>query len=227
MEKRLIFILIILFFISFINGSTLPALPHAFYGEIKCTDGNYINSGTIVAEINGTVKDSTQIISGKYGYTDNFIVTSTTIETIDFYLNGNLIGNYLFEPFAVTKLDFVINCSTGKPVTNPQELGLHSVDINWSQLCEPSWRCSAWSACNNGVQTRKCYDDNGCSYEYNKPIETMDCKQGTVKSSLIAENLSSIPVLFIILTLTFFILIVLIFLILIKANKKTNKRHNR
>lgn len=46
---------------------------------------------------------------------------------------------------------------------------------NYIDYCEPNWKCSAWSGCSEGTMTRKCFDENKCSYVYNKPIETNSC----------------------------------------------------
>jgi len=113
MKTKLVLSLTILLIFS-INGisATLPEVlfPHAFYGEITCSDGSSINSGTIIAEIDETIEDTAEISSGKYGYDGSLIVTSMNIETINFYLEDNFIGSYLFEPLGITKLDFVIDC---------------------------------------------------------------------------------------------------------------------
>ncbi len=50
----------------------------------------------------------------------------------------------------------------------------HTSDL--TQACEPSWKCSEWSLCNNnGIIQRTCYDRNHCSYSYNKPNEVAGC----------------------------------------------------
>jgi len=42
--------------------------------------------------------------------------------------------------------------------------------------CEEKWKCSEWSPCINGKQTRSCIDLNNCGTEKNKPATEKDCK---------------------------------------------------
>jgi len=55
-----------------------------------------------------------------------------------------------------------------------QNQGSHK--IYFTQFCEPNWKCSGWSACENSLMTRTCYDSNYCDYFYNKPIEETGCE---------------------------------------------------
>lgn len=41
--------------------------------------------------------------------------------------------------------------------------------------CLPDWRCSDWSACAGGQQTRTCTDQNGCGTNNGRPPETQAC----------------------------------------------------
>jgi hypothetical protein len=43
--------------------------------------------------------------------------------------------------------------------------------------CFESWNCGAWSACDNGVQTRRCNDLKGCGTTLLKPHETLSCAE--------------------------------------------------
>ncbi len=47
---------------------------------------------------------------------------------------------------------------------------------HFRQFCDPNWKCSGWSQCENGYMTRDCKDTNHCSYGYNKPIEETGCE---------------------------------------------------
>ena len=48
--------------------------------------------------------------------------------------------------------------------------------------CVPKWNCTEWSECvcepgeTAGIQTRTCYDANGCHLTYNKPEEEQSCE---------------------------------------------------
>jgi len=59
--------------------------------------------------------------------------------------------------------------------------------------CEPNWKCSGWSGCVEGTTTRKCVDENGCSYSYNKPIETNSCYNEVISPAYMEDkNVKSI-----------------------------------
>ena len=43
-------------------------------------------------------------------------------------------------------------------------------------ICEPNWKCSAWSSCTSeNIQTRVCTDINNCNILKNKPSENRSC----------------------------------------------------
>ncbi|MBW2971038.1 hypothetical protein KY320_02660, partial [Candidatus Woesearchaeota archaeon] len=62
-------------------------------------------------------------------------------------------------------------------------------DLELIRECIENWICSNWSACvylwpepnstnhteNTGIQTRNCYDENRCGYEWNRPEEIKSC----------------------------------------------------
>jgi hypothetical protein len=43
------------------------------------------------------------------------------------------------------------------------------------EVCNPNWKCSGWSECEEGIMTRKCIDENHCEILFNKPLETSGC----------------------------------------------------
>jgi len=53
---------------------------------------------------------------------------------------------------------------------------------HFTQFCDVNWKCTSWSNCINGIQTRKCYDANSCGLSYNKPDETAECDVGVLKN---------------------------------------------
>jgi hypothetical protein len=42
--------------------------------------------------------------------------------------------------------------------------------------CTPSWRCTDWSVCDAGQNSRVCTDANSCGTDIGKPIETKTCE---------------------------------------------------
>lgn len=49
------------------------------------------------------------------------------------------------------------------------------VFTNSSEDCVPSWSCSVWGDCIDGIRRRECSDSNNCGNEKNKPILTKGC----------------------------------------------------
>lgn len=47
--------------------------------------------------------------------------------------------------------------------------------IGGSTICSPSWSCTDWPECINGVQTRVCKDSNSCGTSRDKPPESQSC----------------------------------------------------
>lgn len=43
--------------------------------------------------------------------------------------------------------------------------------------CKEDWVCDSWSKCNNGFQTRKCFDLDNCRKKSQKPKEFQTCKK--------------------------------------------------
>lgn len=44
--------------------------------------------------------------------------------------------------------------------------------------CQEKWVCQQWSECNEGSQTRLCFDENECNTFYDKPLEVKACGPG-------------------------------------------------
>lgn len=75
------------------------------------------------------------------------------------------------------------------------------------EFCYTSWKCSGWSECQNGIQTRNCIDKNNCLAQYNKPVETRGCD--LIKESLVEPEKSTNWFLISSLILTILLLVVL------------------
>lgn len=43
------------------------------------------------------------------------------------------------------------------------------------EICLPDWKCAPWSRCVDNIQSRICFDDNGCNTEDGKPSEEQSC----------------------------------------------------
>ncbi|OGY54131.1 MAG: hypothetical protein A3B15_03335 [Candidatus Buchananbacteria bacterium RIFCSPLOWO2_01_FULL_45_31] len=43
------------------------------------------------------------------------------------------------------------------------------------EICLPDWSCEGWSGCDNGAQTRRCFDLNNCGLNIDRPPEEKSC----------------------------------------------------
>lgn len=95
--------LLVLFIIGL--GSAVIPTPHGFEGNVYYSDGTLIQpSLEITAKINDVEKGGDSLSNGAY----DLVVESESGGTIYFYIDGqsSSIGNYVFDSFAITELDF-------------------------------------------------------------------------------------------------------------------------
>jgi len=218
MNKNLIIVsLCLIFLISMV--SAIP-LPHAFYGNVKYSNGENVE-GMITAKIDESIVGSCDIIDGEY----NLVVESEYGGLIYFYLEGEneSVGTFLFDSFEVTELNFIIEIPESPPEnetdsTSRSRRGSSSYQPNFELFCEPNWKCSGWNECENGLMTRQCYDSNHCDYAYNRPIEEIGCEM-TSKALIKEEKNNWAFILFGIIT-PLILIIILIVIVSVKGRKK-------
>ncbi|NIM47020.1 MAG: hypothetical protein GTN40_02565 [Candidatus Aenigmarchaeota archaeon] len=58
---------------------------------------------------------------------------------------------------------------------NAKKAGFDNYETIAYSDCSEDWICTAWSECENGVQTRKCVDKYDCGTFYKKPEESKEC----------------------------------------------------
>jgi len=165
------FLLIVpgIFLVALISASPIPE-PHAFYGSVIYANGEIVESGTIVAKMDNEIIGQAEIINGYY----DFLVIPGREGIIFFYFNGFKIGEYEFEDFGVTELDFVIG---EIPEEEPEYSHRGFNAYQPEQFCDPLWKCNAWGECVDGIKTRTCSEKNNCVIKYNKPIERTGCEE--------------------------------------------------
>jgi hypothetical protein len=59
----------------------------------------------------------------------------------------------------------------------PTESTTETVSQNVPVTCTPSWICSGWGVCTDGIQTRTCTDSNNCGSE--APAQSQSCAEET------------------------------------------------
>jgi len=219
MNKNLIIVsLCLIFLINVILAIPIPS-PHAFYGNVKYSNGTFIEEGTIVAQIDNIIVGNTEIINGSY----DLIVEPEYGGLIYFYLDGEneSIGDYIFQAFEVTELNFIIEFPESPPENETDSKsrsrqGSSSYQPDFELFCEPNWKCSGWSECKNGLMTRQCYDSNHCDYTYNRPVEETGCEM-TSKALLEEEKNNWASILFGIITP---LILIIILIIIVSVRKK-------
>ena len=165
--------------ISCVSAVSVPS-PHAFYGNVSYSNGNFVENGMISVELDWFDETGCEINQGTYGLDGSCIVlTDDCTGLIHFYFEGDLMDVFFFDCGAVTELNFVV----GFPIIPPycgdgtcsEDENKHS-GYHPEQYCEPNWRCGDWSFCDSGIMTRNCYDASHCSYSYNQPNEITGCE---------------------------------------------------
>ncbi len=57
-----------------------------------------------------------------------------------------------------------------------QECTYAAPAVTDGSTCTEIWECTEWSECIDGIQTRTCTDINGCTTEFDKPLESQECE---------------------------------------------------
>jgi len=188
----------------------LPAQPNAFYGTVILNGNPAPDGTTVTAEINGMEVASTTTSGGKYGdpigsfYVDDPNADRSG-EEISFFVNGANTGQIaFFANGAVTNIDLTATVETtsdsggdgggggggnGGGGTGGSEATATTVPgAPTTTVCRERWTCTEWSACEKGIQTRTCTEENNCGTDLYKPFESQPCT--TVEVEAEGEALS-------------------------------------
>jgi len=84
------------------------------------------------------------------------------------------------------------------------------IDLTGGQFCEPNWKCSGWSECVDGTQTRDCIDTNFCGFAYNQPLERNTCEMPAKINELIPSKTNYFWVWIVIALLIIFIIFLIV-----------------
>ena len=187
----------------------VPGQSNSFYGSVLI-NGSPAPDGTIVtAEINGIQVADTITSGGRYGYPgDSFDVedpnSALAGKEIKFFVNGvDTKQTAFFVNGNIVELDLSVvieSSSGGAPSggsggTAPSSSGTTTPTTTGGTTqtdegCQERWTCSDWGACENGLQTRTCVDENECGTNSREPFSSQPCT--TVLSS--TEETASSPI---------------------------------
>jgi len=227
------------------------ALPCAFFGEVKL-DGALTN-GTYVAAYytNGTF--ISQGVEPSAGFGHYSIAVNAPGENIMLKIKGIAIdqGTQFCENGEPNYLDISASTPAVTTTTTPGSSGGDGSSssggsaattttiattttlpsgggVTTTTVCQEKWKCSAWSACRDGIETRLCYDENMCGTDLNKPFESQPC---SVQEAPSANSITALLIGALSDPLTVAIIIILIAIILyilwkITKQKKTRAGYN-
>jgi len=184
---------------NLVLATTIPGIPHAFYGAVTWNGNPAPDGTTVTAKIDGIEVSSTTTKDGKYGYDPVFYVddpnNDRSGDEIRFFINGIDTGQTkYFCNGCSTKLNLAASGPsppsppsppstpsgpgpspspppTEEPEEEPEEEGEEII----IEECEERWVCTDWSSCVNKIQTRECADENNCGTEENRPFESQPC----------------------------------------------------
>ena len=214
--------LLLSFFVFFSVLSSVvlatPGIPHQFYGTVTI-NGNPAPDDTVVtAKIDGVTVETGTVKDGKYGYgNDLFLVedpnNNRVGKTIKFYVDDIYTGKSVsFCNGCVDELDLSVvkeSSSSGSgggggssggsilvttTTINEQNNNVTTENLTTTvkETCEEKWVCTDWSRCVDGIQTRKCIDQNSCGTDVKKPMESQPCNENeSTMNSPVGRFLSS------------------------------------
>jgi len=129
--------------------------------------------------------------------TDTATYSMRRSERVTFHVNTvlhtitilSILSDSVHLRVSSTPQDFTIKKGNSQTVDvnldGKMDLRLTVVDISYSsatlkvellkEACVESWSCDAWSACENGQQTRTCFDAKNCGTTALKPAESQAC----------------------------------------------------
>ncbi len=122
MKKEFLVILAI-FVIAGFTSSAMITHPNSFYGEISY-ENNSIGSGCYVVLETSYGSENCLIMDSKYGYNPNVCVVETddlSNEVVEFFINGQKIGEHNFNLREQTELNFNIDFSPDCTLPEPEE----------------------------------------------------------------------------------------------------------
>jgi hypothetical protein len=199
--KILTIILIVIMLFANIALAAAPGIPNAFYGIVTWNGQPAPDGTSVVAKINGVQVASTTTSGGKYGYPiGSFYIEDPNGDRpgkiINFFVNNVDTGQTaIFNTGGVTQLNLVASGGTtpsgpsggggggGLPLVTTTQTNNQTATQTTQQGCQERWVCSDWSACQNGIQTRTCSDENNCGTNNKEPFTSQPCSAAERKQA--------------------------------------------
>lgn len=141
-------------------------------GNVSLTTGEITIVGTNSTTVNGTgyVFDTALYINNNR----TSLSTTQTYEVGTYNLTLNTSG--VSGNFTDNSINYTLTV-TAAPLPNGGggSSSRYNPPAQEDQECKEDWACEGWSACQNGVRTRNCFESNSCGTSDNKPQESSSC----------------------------------------------------
>ena len=189
-------------FVLFLATSVLavPGVPNQFYGSVTINGQPAPDGTTVTAEINGAEVKSTTTSNGEYNLIVDDPQGDRIGDTVYFFVDGIDTGKTAsFCNGCSDRVDLSITKETsgGSPgggggssggSTASEETTTTTVGAEESSsgatVCQEKWVCTDWNTCKDGLQTRKCIDQNSCGTDERKPMESQPCSLEEAKQQM-------------------------------------------
>jgi hypothetical protein len=197
MDKKIIPIILALTLAFLITPNTQAQSTQEFYGSLLEAGINEAPLGTeIIAKINDEIVGSTYTMDrGVYGLHGNgkinFEVSGSDGDLVYFYVKkpsmddfGQVWENAVFASGEKTNINMTFDILCGDNICDIDREDCFVCEIDCGICeevieCTTQWKCTEWTACDNGAQSRSCQDQNSCGFELDKPAETRICAEAT------------------------------------------------
>ncbi len=193
---------------------------------IRCIPGQYYD-----ADDHPNVKDYFR------WYKNNLPIIGQILDTLDLSVSGNGNPPDVLRCSQTSSDGFsnstwrnssAVTVTQASPTTTiPTGGGSGTTTI----ICSPSYYCSTWSACTNGVQTRDCTDLNSCYSIYSR-TDTRDCIAGqlpdtTEETTILEQKTEDIIESYSIISLVIITLALLLFIVLLVVATILARKHGK
>ncbi len=171
---------VLILIVSIINVTNENIAGRVSYNKIKVYGRIYpsLPDGTEITFKVGRIEIASAVLKDdEYPFVSFKMDDPTTIpvegytpgDTVDVYLSGIKTAEMSYFKSIANKKDINI------PASKRVEISTAAAKAAINRSCTPNWKCSDWSECVNGEQTRKCTDLNKCGSEEKKPAEKRNC----------------------------------------------------
>ena len=179
------------------ESDAIECMPNCSF-EVNVTNKNWTIAQSLHNITINTIKDSglgTLKYVKIYWWNESGSEWTLLGENNTIQINYNLTFYNSSDSSTIHRYKFEVNKTNNRGVVLNLTYSIFSpivsLPLQIELQCVENWKCDDWSDCEDGVQTRKCWDLNDCGTENNKPETERSC---TVSSSRRGGGGGSAPV---------------------------------